>query len=72
MATPCFESMGEYYFGRIFGSKYCLNSKHQCPYWHLFLAIAACFWLTYPFSGIDVYYRTTLWTLSNLVGMKYF
>ena len=35
MATPCFESMGEYYFGQIFGSKYCLNSKRQCPYWQI-------------------------------------
>ena len=32
MATPCFESMG---IGRIFGSKYCLNSKRQCPYWQI-------------------------------------
>ena len=35
MATPCFESMGEYYFGRIFGSKYCLYAKRQCPYWQI-------------------------------------
>ena len=31
MATLCFQSMWEFYFGRIFDSRYCLSSKHRCP-----------------------------------------
>ena len=32
VVTPCFESMGDFYFGQIFDSKYCWNSKRRCPY----------------------------------------
>ena len=28
--------MEEYYFGRIFDSRYCLSSKGRCPFWCIF------------------------------------
>ena len=35
MATPYIQSMEEYYFGRIFDSRYCSSSKRRCPYWQI-------------------------------------
>ena len=46
MATPCIQSMEEYYFGRIFDSRYCLSSKRRCPYWRILFSEMADFFVS--------------------------